>query len=386
MKKILLILGVIVLGYCIYLIKNIPPKTKVWTNNDVSASFPQGTLSEPSGPMPTTAEIYIDASGSMKPYFTTDDTNMVNTISEINNLNPDGTGIYFLDNPKKYTGLVKNTLGDLKNQPNLTSTTFHSYFAKVASMIDTTNTITYLVTDGIMSVDGGNTSKALVQLRGLITNSLRNHPDLAGGILRYTGDYNGYYWDCRNKSTPEEIHQMRPYYVVVIGRKNAVKWLSELPAAKLNNPESALYFGIHDFKGHNKAVLSLGDSARIENMSDTVKLILDLPPCLNGIDPASVKLFNNDRNIGIPIRKEGTSLIAKIPPTTPLVNNSGYVNISMIAENVVPGNWETWNNEDDTSGPDEVSTYGLKYLINGLKDGLEPEEQLFVVNYQYKLQ
>lgn len=386
MKKILIIVGVLVLCFCIYKACTgiVPPS--VWTKNDVSASFPQGSINEPSGPMPPTAEIYIDASGSMKPYFTTDDTNMVNTISEINNLNLDGTDIYFLDNPKKYTGLVKNTLGDLKNQPNLTSTTFHSYFAKVASMIDTTNTITYLVTDGIMSVGGGNTSKALVHLRGLITNSLKHHPNLAGGILRYVGDYNGYYWDCRNNRTSEEIHQMRPYYVVVIGRKNAVKWLSELPAAKLNNPQSALYFGIHDFKGHNKAVLSFGDSARIENMSDTVKLILDLPPCLNGIDPTAVKLFNNDSNIGIPIHKEGTRLIAKIPPTTPLVNNSGYVKISMIADNVVPGNWEGWNNEDDTSGPDEVSTYGLKYLINGLKDGLEPEEQLFVVNYQYKLQ
>lgn len=385
MKKVLLVLIVVVLG--IIVSRCFFPHTEVWTKNEISASFPQGTINEPTEPIPSTAEIYIDASGSMKPYFTTDDTNMVNTVSELKNLNPEGTGIYFLDSPKKYNGLVNNIIGDIKNQPNLSATTFHSYFDKVAAMIDTTNTITYLVTDGIMSVEGNNTSKALVDLRGRIAHSLEGHPDLAGGILRYIGDYNGYYWDCRNNRTPVEIHQNRPYYVIVIGRKSAVKWLSTLSASKLNNPQASLFFGVHDFSGHNKGVLAKGDSVKIENMSDTVKLILDLPQCLNEVDPSSVKLFNNETNINVPVLKEGNRLIAYIPPTTPLRNNGGYVKVSMISDNSIPNNWmSTWSSEDDTAGPDEISTYGLKYLVNGLKEGLEPEEQRFVVNYQYKLQ
>lgn len=70
----------------------------VWVGNNVSASFQEGVISESKSDCPNLAEIFIDASGSMKPYFKANETSLVNTLSEINNLNVEGTKIYFLGN------------------------------------------------------------------------------------------------------------------------------------------------------------------------------------------------------------------------------------------------------------------------------------------------
>ena len=105
-------------------------KNNMWVNNKISASFSSNTINEPIGEIPSTAEIYIDASGSMKPYFKADGTSMINTLSEIKNLNQSGTSIYFLDNKKPYKGLVRDIITDINKQPNNSNTLFHDFFDK----------------------------------------------------------------------------------------------------------------------------------------------------------------------------------------------------------------------------------------------------------------
>ena len=177
------------------------PPTDVWVDNRISASFEASTINETVGEMPATAELHIDASGSMKPYFRAEGAGMINTLSEIVNLNESGTSIYFLDNKKKYTGLIRDILGDINKQPNNSNTLFHEFFESAACKIDTTNTIVYLVTDGIMSIHDTtkDMSDALVELRGKIENSLKNHPNLAGAVFRYVGGYKGTYWNSKSK-------------------------------------------------------------------------------------------------------------------------------------------------------------------------------------------
>ena len=363
--------------------------------NKVSASYK--AINEPVEKMPGTATIYLDASGSMKPYFS-NGSNLITTVSEIQNLNTAGTQIFFLDNPNPYKGLVMNIIGDVSKQPNLTATSFHKFFKDAACRIDTLNTLVYLVTDGIMSVgSAGDTKDALTEMRGKIENALKGHTDLAAAIFRYEGEYKGDYWNSRNvRLTPATCPLLkneikRPYYVIVLGKKGAMRWL-QTQTAKLNAPQGTFFMGVHDLAGHGKAVLAQGDDAKLESMGREVTLILDLPECMKDVDAAKVKVMNHGAALPVTVKKEETSggnrLIAVIPTTVPTTpEGDGRVKITFLVPNEIPAEWTgAWNAEDDTNGPDEKTTFGLATLVTGMFNALEGADVPFLqADFIYKL-
>lgn len=365
------------------------PRTDVWVDNRISASFETSTINETVGEMPATAELHIDASGSMKPYFRAEGAGMINTLSEIVNLNESGTSIYFLDNKKKYTGLVRDILGDINKQPNSSNTLFHDFFESAACKIDTTNTIIYLVTDGIMSIHdtSKDMSDALVELRGKIENSLKNHSNLAGAVFRYVGGYKGTYWNSKSNGITLKEQIDRPYYIIALGNKETMRWLETIPVSKLNNPDR-LFMGIHDLEGHKKATLALGENAKIQNLSDSVTLILDLPECLHNVDVTKAELTNNGRRLSVGVIKEESRLKAVIPTTIPLRPESdGRIKIELSIPNIVPNRWiSEWNCDNDIAGPDSTSTFGLGALVTGMFNGLEKDSDFLSVVFTYKRQ
>lgn len=365
------------------------PRTDVWVDNRISASFETSTINETVGEMPATAELHIDASGSMKPYFRAEGAGMINTLSEIVNLNESGTSIYFLDNKKKYTGLVRDILGDINKQPNSSNTLFHDFFENAACKIDTTNTIVYLVTDGIMSIHdtSKDMSDALVELRGKIENSLKNHSNLAGAVFRYVGGYKGTYWNSKSNGITLKEQIDRPYYIIALGNKETMRWLEAIPVSKLNNPDR-LFMGIHDLDGHKKATLALGENAKIQNLSDSVTLILDLPECLHNVDVTKAELTNNGRRLSVGVIKEESRLKAVIPTTIPLRPESdGRIKIELSIPNIVPNRWiSEWNCDNDIAGPDSTSTFGLGALVTGMFNGLEKDSDFLSVVFTYKRQ
>ena len=394
-RTILIAIVSVIAVYAIYkLITGSPNGQKdLWVDNKVSASYQKDAIKEPIGEMPSGAEIYIDASGSMKPYFRANGTSMINTISEIVNLNPDGTKIFFLDNKKQYTGLVKDIITDVNNQPNESVTTFHDFFKRAACRIDTVNTLIYLVTDGIMSVDKGETSQALVQLRGKITNALSGHEKLAGAIFRYIGEYKGNYWNSINqKLTPKECPLLkeqieRPYFVIVLGQKEVIRKLQTVPVSQLNNPQT-YFMGVHDYKGHGASTLALGDSVKLQDMNSAVSLILDLPPCLANIEPSKVKVMDGNNELPINLTKDGKRLVANIPPEKlPRPDNNGIIKVTFLSKKEIPSDWTSGRNTDDhKKGPDEMRTYHLKYLILGMFNGLEGDHDMLRAEFKFKLQ
>ena len=365
------------------------PRTDVWVDNRISASFETSTINETVGEMPATAELHIDVSGSMKPYFRAEGAGMINTLSEIVNLNESGTSIYFLDNKKKYTGLVRDILGDINKQPNSSNTLFHDFFESAACKIDTTNTIIYLVTDGIMSIHdtSKDMSDALVELRGKIENSLKNHSNLAGAVFRYVGGYKGTYWNSKSNGITLKEQIDRPYYIIALGNKETMRWLETIPVSKLNNPDR-LFMGIHDLDGHKKATLALGENAKIQNLSDSVTLILDLPECLHNVDVTKAELTNNGRRLSVGVIKEESRLKAVIPTTIPLRPESdGRIKIELSIPNIVPNRWiSEWNCDNDIAGPDSTSTFGLGALVTGMFNGLEKDSDFLSVVFTYKRQ
>lgn len=393
-KTILIAIVAVIAVFVAYKILSKPTHEKgVWVGNKISASYQDGAINEPIGEMPSEADIYIDASGSMKPYFRANGTSMINTISELVNLNQNGTQIFFLDNPKPYKGLVKNIITDVNNQPNASFTSFHDFFKKASCKIDTVNTLIYLITDGIMSVDNGDMSQAMVELRGKISNALSSHNNLAGAIFRYVGEYKGDYWNSKNKHiTSKECPLLkeqiqRPYYVIVLGRKEALRWLQSIPTNELNNPQE-YFMGIHDYAGHANTTLAYGDSAKIQDMNADVSLILELPSCLRDIDVAKVKVMNGDNELPTSVSKDGLRLSATILPTQSLrPEKDGRIKITFFASNEIPSEWtDTWSTDDDIAGPDQTTTYGLKYLVTGMFNGLEGKRNMLKADFIYNRQ
>lgn len=396
MKKNILIVIVALIGAfgikrCI---SPAPSSDTTWSENKVTAGYAKDAIDEKDSE-PTTSEIYIDASGSMKPYFTTDGAKMINTISAIKSLKNDETDIFFLNNDKPYKGLVARIVSDVQKQPKESTTTFHAFFKKTASKIDTTNAIVYLVTDGIMSVGGGiDTKKALRQLEGEITSALNNHQHLAGAIFRYTGEYKGNYCNSLNETiTPAQCPLLkkeieRPYYIIALGQKNAIRWLQKRTKEKLNNPEATLFMGTHDYEGHKKYRLDKGDSATLQYPGEEVSLVLDLPECLSGTD-LDVMVLNGHRELtGVTVSKERNRLSATIPTNIGITSEGGgKVKLTFVAKNNIPTAWlTTWNADDDKKGPDESRTFGLASLVKGMFNGLDSEENnLLSVDFIYKL-
>ncbi|MDE5877006.1 MAG: hypothetical protein K2H47_05870 [Muribaculaceae bacterium] len=388
MKKwIIGLVLLVIVGYIIKII--IDPPVEVWTDNKVYAGYQSTTVNE-TATAPAAAEVYIDASGSMKPYFMADDNVMTHLLGTLQTLTPN-TSVYFLDNPKTYKGEPGEILKK-EDQPNLSATTFHSFFSKAAAQIDTTDVIVYLITDGIMSIGNrGDTRSALTYLKGKITEALQNHSDLAGAILRYSGGYKGTYWNMKNKPITLSKQIQRPFYVIALGRKAAIRWLEDIndkKLAELKNPTS-IYFGVHDFKAHNDAKMSADTLLPLQNPGDEVTLVLNLPQCLNNLDVNKVEVVHNGAAL-TDIRPDGTTqkvkaekeangtlrVFAHNAPFVPNVNGEYVVTIYSL--NTIPDSWvSTWSNDNDEEGPDEITTFGLSYLVEGIKNGLEPQDTLF---------
>ena len=63
---------------------------------------------------------------------------------------------------------------------------------------------------------------------------------------------------------------------------------------------------------------------------------------------------------------------------------SGFVSIGVSMPNKIVGEWlTTWTTNDDTLGPDSVSTFGLSSLVNGIVDGLQPDPVYFQTTFKY---
>ena len=378
MKKIIIVALVIIVGGIIWRTINTSPST----HNIIAAKY-ENVIHEAKPQAPAIAEIFIDASGSMKPYFK--DEQMINAVSKIAGLMQDETKIYFIGNPIPYSGLVSNILGSVAEQPSNSTSTFHDFFKQKALLADTTNCIIYLVTDGIMSIKG-DTKKSLVGLESLIKASLKNHNNIAAAVIRYSGQYDGMYYNQKN--APLKINMQRPFYIIALGQRPYIEWLKKQKQSDLYNPEGTLFMGLHDLDGHSKPTQhSIMGNSKI-NPLENITLSLDLPECLQDINEDAIqhsKIVNNGTEIKLPVTRKGNYLEIIIPPLTPgfNTNTKGEYETILTILNQLPSVWNDWSTESDLTGPDESTTFGLIYLINGMYNALEKGDYLIEAKFSY---
>lgn len=387
MKKILIVLIVIAAVFAIY--KAVSKDEEKSGINLITA-----TMAKPSDEVdpqkPDKISIYIESSGSMKPYFATHDDNIINTVSRLNKLDIRNTNIYFVGDERPRSGYIMQILGNIESQPYNATTTFHDYFGKQVAVVDTSSSISFLVTDGLMSVGKrvGDTKLALEQLEGKITSSLKqsNVDELAAAIFRYTGKYKGTYWH-QNDST-SLYDGMRPYYVIALGQKPYIKWLASLNKEKLNNPEGSLFIGIHSPKGHThitQSIKSASDS--IINPLKDVTLSVDLPDCIEDL-PSQPYVKNNGTLLSSSVERTPSGLKTVIPMNEMgfSSNSAGVYETEIVVENRIPDKWNDWSTDNDLAGVNPQTTFGLKNLIGGIFKALEPNENFLVAKFRYTQQ
>lgn len=399
-KKLLIVIAVVAL---VAIVKNIiipdPPLEDggPWTDNKISASYPSGVINE-AAIEPIHQLVYVDVTGSMTPYYVKDKrTNVVKAMSAVITLIPrDSIHVRFLGGNEVHTGFVNDILQKAYDKKNIKDakekisrvTNFDMMFKMaIDSVLNKPGTVVYLITDGIQSLNKKSYSMAdyLNELRGSIKSSLSNANDIACGIFRYIGDFNGTFINCREVSMSNQ-HLQRPFYIIAFGDKSRIRWLANQNDEKLGSPQGKLFIGTHDFAGHNKAVLSKPDSTHLEKPGEDVTLILNLPPCMvKEINPSECQITGvaNPSIVTKNITPEGLEI--KIPSACGIHSDpSGFVSIGVSMPNRIVGEWlTTWSTNDDTLGPDSISTFGLSSLVMGIVDGLQPDPVYFQTTFRY---
>ena len=396
-KKVLMIIAIVAA-----LVWLLWPKTTceidgVWTENKLSASYPKDVIDElPVEPIHQL--VYIDVTGSMTPYYVKGKrTNVVNAMSALLTLIPrDSIHVRFLGGNEVHSGFANDILQKAYDKKNIKDdkekisrvTNFDMMFKMaVDSVTKTPGTVVYLITDGIQSLNKRSNSMAdyLNELRGSIKSSLNSASDIACGIFRYIGDFNGTFINCREISMDNQ-HLQRPFYIIAFGDKRRIRWLANQNDEKLGSPQGKLFIGTHDFVGHKKAVLSKPDSTHLEKPGEDVTLILNLPPCMvKEITPSECQITGvaDPSKVTKKITSEGLEI--KLPSACGIHSDPlGFVSIGVSMPNKIFGEWfTTWTTNDDTLGPDSVSTFGLSSLVNGIVDGLQPDSVYFQTTFKY---
>ncbi len=353
--------------------------------NSLGAKFSPSSIYE-NVDAPDSALIFIDASISMKPYFTPKVTKDI--VQMFQGLKGEhNTSIYFLGNTTKHTGYVTDILNYASKQADKQTTTFDSFFRTEGQLADTSSNLVFLVTDGIMSIGPTkNTEEALIQLGNRIKYALQGKKNLAAAIFRYKAPFKGTYTNQLDKGM--YIDTIRPFYVIALGQKQYMRWLKDqAEKKKLANPEGALYIGLHDLKGHAKATQT--DSLPKINPLETVMLTVDLPPCLHGLTQEQLDgavVTNNGKRLNIPVTRKDDALHIDIPYNTIDFSPDGAMYTTVITiPNTIPGDWtSTWHTQSDLAGPDSVTTFGLKYLVTPMFEALEGDEDLLKVTFKYR--
>lgn len=394
-KKILYLLGVLVVVFAVYkFVVPSPPPEGVRTDNKISAALSKDLIKE-DAQQPTKSVIYIDVSGSMKPYFWDEGTPMITAVSSIRNLSAN-TSVYFIGAKEKQSGYVTDLLRNAYSKGGTNSSSFPQFFRQsIDSLKRNPNAIIYLVTDGISSLgrSGRSMNSFLTEIEGQIRASFSGTSDIACEVLRYTSPFecpdSAHYRYIDSQERPHKTPKgmTRPFYIIAIGSKSVIRWLDAQPKANIGNYEDKLALGTHDFDGHLQPVRI--DTCGLEDPSKDITLVLTLPPCLKGIDKKLCKVENNGQPVkeaklekanDDPEHIEFTIPSAGLKPTP---TNTNIVELTVTAPNKIPEKWlTTYSCDDDTS---RTTTYGLSTLIRGIYSGLQQDRELFHAVFIYKL-
>lgn len=355
--------------------------------------------------------VFIDASGSIKGYFSLgSDNKFGNTISALSHMSKGCTHTYFYGSKEEIN--VENSKNG--GVPAALRAKSHygqdSYFNEIfAVMIDSIKKhktmLCCLVTDGIYGVenaltkeDSEHAKKTLNPFKGDIINELKDK-NVAASIYRLSARFcsttkNDAYLTYQNESIYPLTIEDRPYYVIVIGQPSLVRYFKENNNLEANHE---LHFGLHDIKNfHN--ITKLGDAKHFDKnrcwkgkRTDSAEISANIPKCigdddfikknievtLNGskLDSSKYSLHNHRLTVKIAVMRD------------PKVKKGDNI-LKVKVKNQIPAVWtDSLSTEDDinikTDTELQGKTFGLRWLIEGIYEGIG-ETELMNIEYKFK--
>lgn len=389
MKRIGIILAIVIATLLLY--KVIIDKPHVINDNKLHSNM--GKIDEPSK-APTTAQIYIDASGSMKGYFLSSNPTFNDVMGRLWGYS-NNKKVFFIGQSTPYDGLIANLLSNLKAQPNNTASPLDNLIPDLCKKSG--EGICFLVTDGIQSV-GHNTQLALEQYKQKLRQELAMQAaSKAVAVLKFSSEFKSvpskkiYYYDMHD--TPQNVYAAkRPYYVIAVGDKAVIRDLKERSSKDLK-PEEQIFFGIHDYKGHKANTQQEDSTYRLESTIKPITLSTTLPQCLRDVRDieSNTLVFQNDAKKTASVKCEGGNLLVTVNPTAaPAMSPTpgGDVSYNVKIKNALPACWYEFSSTDDrniaTNALEKTKTFSLKYLLEGIKEAMDSDEYLIELKYKFK--
>lgn len=396
-KKVLVIAAAIIL--IVFGIASCPSPA---TNNTMDASFENFPSSSESI---NTVDVYFDASISMRGYFASGDGQVANVVSRFEKIG-NYSKMFLIgknESVKPYAGYST----DLQNSINLFDGGSTHFEKLIPMMCDKSakGKMAVLVTDGIVFINK-NASTALEQFQNILSKSLKGKTgSKAIAIFKYSAKFistqvgkDGVcYYDMFD--TPKELDSnKRPFYVIAVGTPEDILALQKNADLK---PELQLYYGID-----KKSILQNGkqnspDSIVEVDPAKDIVLRMTLPKTIGYLYDSDKDFFNHS---AAKLLLDGKQLKDTLEYTTNSVKSENGINVTITikspantgigtgmltytVENAIPSSWNALSVNDDSSQNVLLyrdKTFGLEYLLKGIKDAFDGNNPLIKVKFEYK--
>lgn len=398
MKK-LIIVGIIVI-LAIFLVPKIINIIKGCdgTNEEETQFQRSATVYNINSEEPTFTNAYIDASGSMKGYFSNQaDARFTTALA---NARPDKT-MWMNPELTELVGIPTNTL--LTHKFKGGDSRFDKMLGKIIKndSLQKSGGISLLFTDGILSASVNETNQnpkymhnSCQNFINLIADTIRKN-EMAIAMYKLESKYYGTYWDYQNKPVPNVAIADRPFYVIAIGKPDRIK----------------------HFMGNNKlgAKLSIAFGDYGKDETDTAKYIF-YPAVDNDWNNADFIGKELELNLTLPdyIAEKGGDYLkknltiefdqndvtsqlksccliqgsnlkitnwSKYDSNKPMLNYGSHELTIKVKEKSALEDWKILYCDDDknikTNLSEQQRTFFLQHLLKGLQEGTqEPDEQV----------
>lgn len=354
---------------------------------------------------PAFTNAYIDISTSMRGYFSRQSDERF--ITAISNANPDK--LMWMDN--KFTelrGVPTNQL--LTGAFQGGDSHFHTMLEKIITRdsLSVSNGLSLLFTDGIISASNAETRQnpeytrqSLPFFKNQISKTIPKGNNIAVAIFLLKSKYNGTYYDYSNNPLTNIAIDNRPFYIIAVGKSENIRYFMQ--NNKLNS-ELSEAFGIYDIAKNNidGTIFSPTFPAHWNNnklIDKSLDINLQLPDYIakmgkdyilsnivlefNGKDVTGALkgvLHINGKSLKI---EKWQAMDTKLPLITP-----GENTLKLSIKKAANIAWEMYYTENDKGIRDDSleqgKTFALKYLIDGIKNAVEPDEvNIFVSEFKF---
>lgn len=340
---------------------------------------------------PSKVKLYIENSGSMDGYMFNGSELKDAVYSYVSGLSThtDTTEVYFVNSDVyRVNAPLQNVIYSMspelfhKSPGNKANTDIADIFGMILSQIEE-NSVSILVTDAILDLPKGNTVffyTKQTQIKSIFENLLKVNSNLAIEILRMSSRFNGKYYYTGGSVVLS--NQKRPYYMFVIGDKQALSSANDIVS------KSQIQHGVDNYYAYssytqvpfvllNKKKKGKGEMFEVRLQQKAVPVVtkVDLSYTLHDEellkDPRLYSVAFGDDRIKIKNIKE----LPKEPNythaftlTLPENANEGSVNLYFC-----PPPYPYWLDEanddlSDASVATTLKTTGIKYIIEGISD------------------